>query len=83
MRQPLQSPAAWKGAELFDRPDWLHELDPAEIDEVRDALARVDAAGLELEEIDPETFPLPTLSRRRSSTFICSRRRRWEKGFLT
>lgn len=64
MRQPVRSAAAWKGAELFDRPDWLHELDATEVDEIRDALARVDAAALPLEAITQESFPLPRLSRR-------------------
>ncbi len=67
MRQPLRSPAAWKGTELFERADWHHELDSTEVDEVRQALARVDSAGLPLEAITPETFPLPTLSRRLSA----------------
>ena len=64
MRKPIASPAAWKGPELFDRADWLHELDSDEVAEVQAALGRVDAAGLELEKITPQSFPLPRLSRR-------------------
>lgn len=64
MREPVRSAAAWKGPELFDRPDFLHQLDAGEVDEIHQALARVDAAGLELEEITPETFPLPRLRER-------------------
>lgn len=64
MREPLRFPAAWKGRELFDRPDWLHDLSSAEVEEVREALARVDGAGLGLGDITPESFPLPKLSRR-------------------
>ncbi len=64
MRQPLRSSAAWKGDALFDRDDFLHELTAVEVDEVRAALARVDSDALDLDAINPSTFPLPTLSRR-------------------
>lgn len=64
MREPVASPAAWKGDELFERDDFLHELQPEEVDEIRRALESVDGAGLSLEEIGPETFPLPKLSER-------------------
>lgn len=56
---PLESPAAWRGGELFARKDWLRlqTLDDwAEIDSAID-----EASGLDLEAIDPHTFPLPTL----------------------
>ncbi len=67
MRHPVQSPNAWKGDALFQRDDFLHELRAAEIAEIAElerALAKVDEAGLELEAIDPESFPLPRLSKR-------------------
>lgn len=63
-RQPVASPAAWKGDELFERGDFLHVLTDGEVGEVRSALARVEEAGLGWEAITPETFTLPTLSKR-------------------
>ena len=63
-RHRVASEAAWKGDELFERDDFLHVLTDAEVDEVRAALARVEDAGLNLDEIEPTTFPLPELSKR-------------------
>lgn len=66
-RQPAASEAAWKGDELFERDDFLHVLTDVEVGEVRSALAGVEDAGLDWEAITPETFPLPTLSKRLAS----------------
>lgn len=35
--EPLTHPAAWRGDELYSRSDWLHQLTPEEIDEIREA----------------------------------------------
>ena len=61
MPHPIQSPAAWRGSELFDREDWLHTLAPAENDELDAALAAVDEGHFELDRLTPETFALPSL----------------------
>lgn len=39
--QPLEHPALWHGTELFDRPDWRHELTAEEVGEL---LALVNAS---------------------------------------
>ena len=62
-REPIQGPAAWRGAELGKRPEtWTRELDPSEIEELDGARRAVRARGLALGEIRREDFPLPTLA---------------------
>jgi hypothetical protein len=63
MPEPIVSPAAWRGAELFQSPDWLHTLTPRENDELGSALDAVNERGLELDSIVPETFRLSALGR--------------------
>ena len=57
--QTYQSPAAWRGDELAQRPDWQHVLDDSEIAEIDRALREVNKPGLALEEISRDDFPLP------------------------
>ncbi|MDJ0840963.1 MAG: TauD/TfdA family dioxygenase [Acidobacteriota bacterium] len=59
MTKQWNIPAAWRGAELFSRPDWTHKLTKSEIDEIDAALRSVEVAGLSLPQITPATFPLP------------------------
>ncbi len=56
--EPLESPAAWRGASL-DEGDWRVELTPAQIDDARKAVLRASAVGRPLEELSAEAFPLP------------------------
>ena len=60
---PVDSPAAWRGADLRARQeDWLERLSAEEIAELE---AATDASSdLPLEEIDRGSFPLPTLAPR-------------------
>ena len=59
----IDSPAAWRGADMRGREDlWLETLDASALEEL-EAAARA-CADLPLEEIDRERFPLPTLSPR-------------------
>jgi hypothetical protein len=59
---PIETAAAWKGPSLDYRAEALHVLGPAEIDELDAALAHLGSLGdLDLPEITPATFPLPTL----------------------
>ena len=60
---PLTTPAAWLGAELADRDDWVHVLTEGEIGELESALANVRRRGLEVTAIDREAFPLGSLER--------------------
>ncbi|WP_432974085.1 TauD/TfdA family dioxygenase [Dactylosporangium sp. CA-233914] len=61
MAQIVGGPAAWRGPEIADLPDWKIELTPAHVAELHAALAGVDRPGIGLREITKERFPLPTL----------------------
>ena len=63
-RAPVGGAAAWRGAELRDRGDWVVRLRPEEIAELDAARAAVRRRGLSLVEMDRESFPLPTLGAR-------------------
>ncbi len=56
---------AWRGpAMLADASSWTHRLTAVEIAELDAALASARGAGLDVIDLTPETFPLPTLSAR-------------------
>jgi len=61
MREPLAGPSAWRGAELAGRDDWRLQLDAAQVEELRAALARAGEAGKPTGELTAADFPLPTL----------------------
>ena len=52
--------SAWTGADLSADHSWDLDLTPAQREELVDALALVEAQGLDLSEIDAATFPLPS-----------------------
>lgn len=58
-REPVGGAAAWRGAELAGREDWIVRLDAAalaELERARDAVRDVDLGAMRRED-----FPLPTL----------------------
>lgn len=57
----LDIPAAWRGRELLDRPDWLLELSDADVEELA---AAERSAGAEWDDITPQSFELPRLGPR-------------------
>ena len=61
---PIGGQAAWTGAEMAQRTDWIETLSAAERAEIDAAIAEHKAAGREMGEITPETFRLPTLAPR-------------------
>lgn len=61
---PIGGPAAWTGAEMAQRTDWIETLSPAELAEIDTAIAEHRAAGRAMGEITAETFRLPTLAPR-------------------
>src|SRR5262245_61366514 len=63
LRQSLDVPAAWRGAEMRQRDDWIVRLTPAEIAELERAADAATARGLGLDAVRREDFPLPTLAR--------------------
>lgn len=45
MHMPMDGPAAWTGAELASRTDWIHDLTPAEVADIERVVASVRALG--------------------------------------
>lgn len=62
--QPFQSPAAWRGPQLLNDPNWQHELSADEISQLKSALQAVNAKGLDMQQITAEDFPLGSLTDR-------------------
>jgi hypothetical protein len=60
-RSAIEGPAAWRGVDMARRHDWVHRLDPAEVQEIRQALARAAATGRQTRELRAADFPLPGL----------------------
>ena len=54
--------AAWRGADLSSRRDWVYELSADEIEELRAVVERVHDAGVALDELRSEDVPLRVLS---------------------
>ncbi len=59
MAEPVSHPAAWVGEELLQREDWLRELEPSDLEELRGALAAT--RDRPMESIEAADFPLPGL----------------------
>ena len=52
---------AWQGKELQTNSSWIVHWTPAQINELESAAQHFADSGLALENITPESFPLPTL----------------------
>jgi hypothetical protein len=63
-RQPLETPAAWRGADMRQRTDWMVELTPADIAELHAAQQVAASRGRPLAQMSAADFPLPTLAPR-------------------
>jgi len=62
MRRKIEGPSAWIGADMRHRQgEWTYNLSPTEVAEIEAAVQAVRARGLEIADIKPEDFPLPTL----------------------
>ena len=59
---PLEIPSAWRGEQLFERSDWLVEIDDRQRAELNAAVD--DVRSLPRESIDSSNFRLPTLGPR-------------------
>jgi hypothetical protein len=62
LRRPLTSPAAWRGAEMVRRDDWIEHLSTAEIADIERACTVVGERRLGLGDVRREDFPLPVLA---------------------
>lgn len=58
--QTLHHPAAWRGSELFDRPEWQLEFTAAELDELLLAVQHSKAQAMPVTG-ESDAIPLPTL----------------------
>jgi hypothetical protein len=63
-RTPIESPSAWRGADLADDDSWIVRLAPEQIDELDRGRAAVRARGLALAQVGRDEFPLPALAPR-------------------
>jgi hypothetical protein len=61
LREPLRTPAAWRGAELSRDESWIVQLSPGQVTALDEARAAVRGRGLPLEAMGREDFPLPAL----------------------
>jgi hypothetical protein len=59
LRHSITGPAAWTGAEMIGRTDWVRQLTSAEIGEINAALAAAKSRGAELFSLTRDEFPLP------------------------
>jgi hypothetical protein len=64
LKQPLDSPAAWRAADFGDSQPWRQELDAAAADEVAAAVLHAKATAKPRESLTAEDFPLPTVGAR-------------------
>jgi len=60
-REPIRSPAAWRGREMARRNDWRMSLRPVHLDEIERAMQVAAAAGKPTGELRLEDFPLGSL----------------------
>ena len=59
-RDPIVGPAAWRGAEMARRSDWIVKLGEPQIEEIDRARATARATGRPLAALRREDFPLPS-----------------------
>lgn len=58
---PVTGPQAWLGPDLERKPEiWTYELSDTQVAELRDAIRRVEAAGIDVVDIRAGDFPLPS-----------------------
>lgn len=60
---PVGGPAAWRRADVARSGAWRQQLSPAQVDELRRAVAHARASGRPTGELRAADFPLPTLGR--------------------
>jgi len=63
LAEPLQSPAAWRSAELASNKRWIYRLTPDDLAELDAALAESKRQNVGVPVLRKEHFPLPRLSR--------------------
>src|SRR6185369_2009468 len=61
-RVTATDPAAWRGVDLATTKEWVHELSPAEIDELAQAVGVIRMHGLDVASVRRDHVPLPGLA---------------------
>lgn len=56
--------SAWYGRDMAESTEWVHELNPVDIQEIDAAILEFRNAGLSMSDISPATFSLPSLSKK-------------------
>ena len=64
LREPLNTPAAWRGQDLQDRTDWQPRLSDSDVAELHAAVAKAQATSKPLGQLTRHDFPLPSLAAR-------------------
>src|SRR5689334_16909599 len=59
--RPVSGPALWYGPEMAQRDDWIRPLRAAEIAALESAVARLEAGGIDLAAIGPDSLQAPDL----------------------
>jgi hypothetical protein len=78
-RQPVDGPAAWRGADLVRDDSWVVRLSDPDVAEIEDAVAQVKSVGGSLATTGREEFPLSGLAPRIAEW---ARELREGRGFL-
>src|SRR5262244_2390374 len=58
---PIGHPAAWQVADFASPADYTVELTPAHLRDIEDAMRKIRAAGLALDDLAQEHFAFPSL----------------------
>ncbi len=61
LNEPLKDATVWKSADVVERDDWLHNLNPGELDDIDAALTHAKSTGKAATELTQDDFPLETL----------------------
>ena len=60
--EPIDDPSSWYGTDFDTDRSWEYQLEPNQIANLTQALYGVKRTGLDITELRPDTFPLPTLT---------------------
>lgn len=67
--QPVTGPQAWYGRDMSKRcNEWSYTWNADELAEIAAAVTAIEASGLDIVQIGPDAFPLPTLGPRLEAT---------------
>jgi hypothetical protein len=60
----VETAQSWYGADLAKRSEWIHTLEPVEVEEIECAIAHAEATGKDLPDLQREDFPLNAFAAR-------------------